>query len=82
MFKFPSLGIVTTIAGKDRGFMDGNRDDVLFNEPRGLALDKAENIYVADSGNNRIRKIVDDGNFTFLLPNDSERTYLWCLLCS
>jgi DNA-binding beta-propeller fold protein YncE len=36
---------------------DGNSGAATFDGPTGLAIDKAGNIYVADIGNNKIRKI-------------------------
>lgn len=51
-------GIVSTIAGTTvAGFRDGLGHNSQFNFPTGLCADKLGNIYVADSGNNRIRKI-------------------------
>jgi len=38
-------------------YRDGRLADALFNEPSGLALDKHGNLYVSDSGNQRIRYI-------------------------
>jgi hypothetical protein len=38
-------------------FKDGALKDALFNEPSGLALDAKGNLYVSDSGNQRIRYI-------------------------
>jgi hypothetical protein len=46
---------------KDSGFLDGNVDNALFNYVLGLAIDANDNIYVADTGNNAIRKITPDG---------------------
>jgi len=43
------------------GFEDGARTDARFNEPWGLAADASGNIYVADAGNNTIRKISATG---------------------
>lgn len=39
------------------GFRDGSVTEAQFNEPRGIAIDKEGNIYVADVMNHRIRKI-------------------------
>jgi sugar lactone lactonase YvrE len=39
------------------GFADGPLDQALFNEPSGLALDSQGNLYVSDTGNQRIRYI-------------------------
>lgn len=50
---------VTTIAGSVgvAGSTDGTGTTALFSEPRGLAVDDAGNLYVADRGNGTIRKI-------------------------
>ncbi len=52
-------GAVTTLAGRAglKGSADGTRDGALFNAPTGVATDGVS-LYVADSGNNAIRKIV------------------------
>ena len=50
-------GIVTTIAGSDEGFADGDGAVAKFNIVQGLGIDKHGNIYVADANNNRIRKL-------------------------
>jgi sugar lactone lactonase YvrE len=51
---------VSTLAGGvgQAGFVDGGGSTARFNQPRGLALDGAGTLYVADSGNNAIRAIV------------------------
>jgi tripartite motif-containing protein 71 len=38
-------------------------DDGQFNEPHGVAVDSSGNVYVSDSGNNRIQKFSSDGTF-------------------
>jgi len=58
-------GIVTVFAGQaEQSGNNGNNrvkgPDALFNAPRGICCDNSGNIYVADSGNNQIRKITQD----------------------
>lgn len=56
---------VTTLAGPARGGNQGNVDGAgsvaRFYNPRALALDAGGNVYVADTGNNSIRKITPSG---------------------
>ena len=59
--KITSDGTVTTFAGASEGYSDGLTTFGSFNTPSGLALDSEGNLIVADTGNNRIRKITSDG---------------------
>ena len=55
--KITSSGIVTTLAGGREGFSDGSGADAMFQSPSGIAVDASGTVYVADTRNNRIRKI-------------------------
>lgn len=54
-------GNITTLAGGSEGFADGAGAQASFNTPSGLAIDGDGNLYVADTGNNRIRKVTPEG---------------------
>ena len=55
--KIDPAGVVSTFAGSSSGDDDGALADAQFNNPRGVAVDSSGNVYVADTNNNRIRKI-------------------------
>lgn len=60
--KISSTGFVTTVAGSGAtGSLDGTAVSATFNNPDGVAVDRAGNVYVADAGNNKIRKITPAG---------------------
>lgn len=61
--KITPQGAVTTVAGlaNESGSADGNGSAARFNQPSGLALDALGNLYVADSGNKTVRKIMPTG---------------------
>jgi sugar lactone lactonase YvrE len=59
----------TIFAGNDLsrpGYRDGKGTDAMFNQPNDVAIDKDDNLYVADYENHVIRKITPDGNVTTL----------------
>ncbi|HEX8954958.1 MAG TPA: hypothetical protein VF798_01715 [Burkholderiaceae bacterium] len=57
-------GAVSTLAGGKEGYADGKGHWAAFNTPSGLAIDAKGNLYVADTGNNAIRKIDPLGQVT------------------
>jgi len=58
--RISSAGVVTTLAGTAGtiGISDATGPAARFNAPIGIAVDASGNIYVADGGNNTLRKIV------------------------
>lgn len=64
--KVTAAGVVTTLAGTagTEGLVNADGATARFNEPFGLAVDDAGNVYVADASNNAIRKITASGTVT------------------
>jgi trimeric autotransporter adhesin len=65
--KIDTKGIITTIAGTGvAGYAGdgGAATAAQINLPYGLAADLTGNVYIADLGNNRVRRIAPDGSIT------------------
>ena len=62
-------GAVTTFAGGSEGYSDGPATAASFNTPSGLALGPDGSLFVADTGNNQIRKITRDGQVSTVAGN-------------
>jgi serine/threonine-protein kinase len=68
--KITAGGTVTTFAGTgERGATNGAAATATFNQPQAVAVDSSGNVYVADQGNNLIRKISPQGVVTTLAGN-------------
>ena len=50
-------GIITTVAGGGTGDDGGAATDAGLNQPYGISLDSLGNLYIADTGNHRIREV-------------------------
>lgn len=55
--KITPQGVVSTIAGSDAGFAEGDGADAKFNYPNGMSINSRGDIFIADLNNNRIRKL-------------------------
>ena len=66
--KIAAGGVVTTLAGLagNEGSIDGATSVARFRGPRGVAVDAVGNVYVADTANDTIRKIIPGGVVTTL----------------
>ncbi len=72
--KITPEGIVSTVAGQagQSGLIDGSGAVARFKGPRGVAVDSAGNIYVADSDNDAIRLISPTGLVTTFARNPAK----------
>lgn len=62
MLRFLKDEKISTLAGtKKAGSQNGKLEDATFNKPWGLAVGDDGSLYVADSGNGKIRRITPDG---------------------
>ncbi len=60
-----STNIISTVAGTGTQGSDGDGEQAIeaqLNSPRGVAVDSAGNIYIADTGNHRIRMVATGTN--------------------
>ena len=69
----PGISTLAGIPGAN-GFADGNGTSAQFSGPIAITNDDEGNLYVADSGNNRIRKITPEGVVTTLAGDGTGAT--------
>lgn len=62
-------GVMTIVAGGSSGFADGTGTQAKFRNPLGITIDAQGNLYVAEVGNNCIRKITPAGVVTTVAGN-------------
>ena len=73
--KVDTSGIISTVAGIDSNYYGGFSGDSALainaelNLPNGIALDRSGNLYIADTYNNRIRKVDANGIITTIAGN-------------
>ena len=70
--KVDSAGVITTVAGNGTRGYNGDGGAAVaaqLNSPNGVAPDGAGNLYIADSGNDRIRKVDSAGMITTVAGN-------------
>lgn len=76
--KIDPTGRVSTLAGQSgvTGSADGTGAEARFCGPRGIAVDDAGNLFVADSGNNSIRRISPAGVVTTVIGAAGTRGFV------
>ena len=73
--KVNTAGIISTIAGNGKQGFNGDggpATSASLYEPSGVAVDPAGNVYIADAGNLRIRKVDTAGTITTIAGNGKE----------
>ena len=72
--KISAAGIISTVAGNGVDNFSGDGGQAInaeLNNPQGVALDAQGNLYIADTGNNRIRKVTASGVITTIAGSTS-----------
>lgn len=67
VFKLEPIGALTRVAGNSRTDYSGDGGPAIsapLNSPQGVAVDCSGNLFIADKGNQRIRRVSPDGIIT------------------
>jgi len=70
--KISTSGIISTVAGNGADSFSGDGGQAInaaFSNPQGVVPDAQGNLYIADTGNNRIRKVTASGIVTTIAGN-------------
>jgi hypothetical protein len=70
--KVTTAGVITTVAGTGVAGFSGDGSDAtqaMLNFPDSIALDAVGNLYIADTGNNRIREVTSGGVINTVVGN-------------
>ena len=70
-----TAGVIHTLAGNGTQGFSGDNGPALsasLNQPRGVTLDSAGNLYIADQANHRVRKVDTSGTITTFGGNGSQ----------
>lgn len=71
--RITSGGVVSTAAGSSQGWTDGPAGSSQFNAPEQLTVDTGSNtVYIADTGNHRIRVLTSGGAVTTLAGDGTQ----------
>ncbi len=72
--KVDTTGMITTVTGDGNANYEGDGGSAVSAEvsgPTDVAVDAAGNIYIADNGNNRVRRVDSSGNINLVAGNGS-----------
>jgi len=73
--KVNTAGVITTVAGNGVGGFSGDHaaaTSASLSAPFGVAVDKAGNLYIADTSNQRVRKVGTSGTIATVAGNGTE----------
>src|SRR5439155_21576836 len=76
--KLSAAGTITTVAGDGNArFSDGAGAPIgaSLNNPQGVAVDAANNLYIADTGNNRIRRVSAGGTAITAVAGNGQASF-------